>query len=484
MLENLTEDFQNANFGDKRLTKRLVKIVDSLSEHPNVSIPAAVDGRAEMEGAYRFFNNDSVTPQAIEAPHIDATLQRIRQTKVVLLVQDTTQIDLTRPEVQVEGSGPLDSQMRFGAFYHPLVAFDDQGLPLGIPWSKCWVRDQLSENRTATQKREQIRNTPIEQKESMRWLEGFRASKEVAESCPQTQCICVSDREGDIYELLAEPRQTADGNQVHWLVRASHDRYLVDQTAEVDGMGEKKLLSTVHDTKLIYETTIEVSRRVLGRNDVQKLRQQSRDKRLATVQVRAITVRLRPPERPDRQLPDVTVNVILVEETHPPEGEVAIQWLLVTTMPIETREQIELILHYYTLRWQIEVYFKTLKQGCRVEERYFERIGPLVNCFKVYTIVAWKILYLCRLSRECPDVSCEVVFSPSEWKPVYQILRKKTPPKQPPTLNEMVKMIASLGGYVVRKSNQPGTQTLWIGLQRLNDLSNAWVAFGPETRSQ
>lgn len=486
MLDNLlSEEFQNAQFGDQRLTDRFVKIVERLTDHPNASIPAAVDGRAEMEGAYRFFNNPSVTPEAIDAPHIVATRERIRQAKVVVLVQDTTQIDLTRPQIQVEGSGPLETETRFGAFYHPLIAFDTEGVPLGIPWSKCWVRNELKTTRTASQKREQLRNTPIEQKETIRWLEGFRATRETAATCPQTQCICVCDSEADIYEVFSESRQTADGNEAHWLVRACHDRLLttvVDQDREMDSAGGSNLFDVVRNTELLYETTVEVSTRKAKRRDVSRPRQLPRNARIATVQVHATTVRFRAPERPDRQLPDVRANVVLVEEVNPPVGQEPIQWVLITTLPIRTLQQVKLIIHYYTLRWQIEVYFKTLKSGCRVEERYFERMGPMLNCFKVYTIIAWKILYLCRLSRQCPEVSCEVVFEPSEWKPVYQVLRKSAPPKVAPTLNAMVKMIASLGGYVIRTSNQPGTQTLWLGLQRLNDLSNAWISFGPDSR--
>ena len=95
--------------------------------------------------------------------------------------------------------------------------------------------------------------------------------------------------------------------------------------------------------------------------------------------------------------------------------------------------------------------------------------------------MAWKVLYLCRISRECPDLDCEVVFEPNEWKSVYMAVRQKEPPETPPSLNEIIRMIASLGGYVIRKSTQPGTQTLWLGLQRLHDLSTAWTTFGPET---
>ena len=172
----VVESFESARFGDQRLTKRLVTIVDRLSAVPHLSIPAAMNGCAEMEAAYRFFDNPRVSPEAILAPHLSATHERIRQTPVALLVQDTTEIDLTRPEQQVKDAGPLDGHERMGAFYHPLIAFDDQGLALGTVWNKAWAREKIHKQRTPAAKREHIRMLPIEQKESVRWLEGLRAA--------------------------------------------------------------------------------------------------------------------------------------------------------------------------------------------------------------------------------------------------------------------------------------------------------------------
>jgi hypothetical protein len=209
-------------------------------------------------------------------------------------------------------------------------------------------------------------------------------------------------------------------------------------------------------------------------------RQLSRDARVANVEVRATTVTLRPPKRLGRKLPEVTVNVVLVEETDPPENCEPIQWLLVTTLPINDPEQVKTIVQSYCIRWQIEIYFRTIKSGCRIEERQFETLDRLMNCVAVYSIIAWRIMYLCRLGRECPDLDCEVVFEASEWKSVYAIVKKKDPPSTPPRLNEIIRMIASFGGYVNRKSTEPGPQTLWVGLQRTYDLSTAWEAFGPE----
>jgi hypothetical protein len=336
------------------------------------------------------------------------------------------------------------------------------------------VREEIETELTTEEKRKRRLKKPIEEKESIRWVEGVRAAREVAGNCSETECICVADSEADIYELFTEPRTTHHQGQLHLLVRVCQDRALSN--------GEGHLLEEVRKSPCLYESSVDVSRRIPKTLTETRKRRTRRDARIGEVETRAKTVTLRPPYRPDRKLPEVTLNLVLVEEPHPPEGEEAIQWLLITTLPIETVEQVELIVEYYCIRWQIEVYFRTLKSGCRIESRYFERVGRLLNCLAVYSIVAWKVLYLCRLSRECPDLDCEVVFTPSEWRSVYMAVRQKEPPKTRPSLNEMVRMIASLGGYVIRKSTQPGTQTLWLGLQRLHDLSTAWQAFGPPTR--
>jgi hypothetical protein len=470
----VSDCFESARFGDKRLTNRLVKIVDQLSEYPNLSIPGALKVRSEMEAAYRFFDNPRVSPEAILAPHISAAKERIRQSRVALLVQDTTEIDLTRPEQQVQGAGSLDGNKRMGAFYHPLMAFDEQGLPLGTVWNKTWAREQTEEKpekSSAAERREQIRKLPIEEKESIRWLEGFRAALATAKACPQTQCVCVADSEADIYELFLEERRVNETRNLELLVRSDQQRSLSD--------GRGSVLNAIRSAPCLYTCCVDVSKRTLKIKAKKGLRNQPREARLAEVEVRAMTVTLHASHRPGYSLPEVTVNVVLVEEINTPEGQIPIQWILITTLPIDTVEQVQLIVHYYTIRWQIEVYFRTLKSGCRVEERYFENMDRMLNCLAVYTIVAWKVLFLCRLSQECPDLSCEVVFDPSEWMPLYMAIHRMQPPKTPPTLNEVVRMIASLGGYVVRKSTQPGTQTLWIGLQRLHDLSLAWNAFGP-----
>ncbi|MEZ6060015.1 MAG: IS4 family transposase [Planctomycetaceae bacterium] len=168
------------------------------------------------------------------------------------------------------------------------------------------------------------------------------------------------------------------------------------------------------------------------------------------------------------------------EEPNPPEGCEPIRWLLVTTLPIDSPEDVLRVVEYYARRWQIEVYFRTLKTGCRVEQRLFEKLPRTLNCVAVYSIIAWRVMYLCHLGRECPDLDCEIVFSPSEMEVrFYTIVHRRKLPSQPPRLNELIRMIATLGGYVDRPKTHPGTQTLWTGLQRLHCFSLAWDTPAP-----
>jgi hypothetical protein len=472
------EEFVGIHFNDQRLTNRVVTIAEQLGKHCCASIPAATDGRAEMEAVYRFMNNPKVSPEKLTERHCQATLERMQQCDVVLLVQDTTELDLTRPSQQVAGAGPLNHDSRRGSYYHPLMAFDTEGVPLGIPWYEHWVREAIQTDRTIAQKREDVRSKSIEEKESFRWLKGVRAAREIASHAPETQCVVVGDSESDIYEVLAEPRETEDGRCLEILVRAACDRNL-----EVED-GEDKLLARVRSTPCLFRYTVHVSRRTAKTNSKTKSpRKSSRKVRVAEVEVRATTVTVRSPRNSTRR-PSLTYNVVLIEEASPPKGEAPIQWLLITSLPIETEQDIRAIVRYYCHRWQIEIYFRTLKSGCRIQERYFETMNRMENCLAIYSVIAWKIVYLCALGRECPDLPCDVVFTDSEWKSVYTIISKEEPGNEPPTLNEMIRMISSLGGYVRRKTTHPGTQTLWLGLQRLYDFANAWESFGPECQTR
>jgi hypothetical protein len=391
-----------------------------------------------------------------------------------LLVQDTTELVLTRPHQQVAGAGPLSTESRRGAYLHPLVAYTPARLNLGAVWHKSWARDAIDTVRTNKEKSKHLEQVPIEDKESYRWLEGQREARKIAEMCADTQCILVCDSEADIYEVFSEPRQTSHGRPLELLIRGCQDR-------ATDLVG-KSILDLARASDVVHSLVIDVSGREAKTKVETGRRGKSRLARTATVEVRACSVTLRPPWRPDRKLPPITIQVVLVEEASPPEGEDAISWMLLTTLPIDTPEQVLTVVDYYCCRWPIENYFKILKSGCRVEDRLFETLSRELNAVAVYMIVAWRIQLFCHLGRECPDMDCTVIFEESEWKSVYIVATKKEPPEQPPSINTMIRLVASLGGYVARKNTQPGIQTLWIGMQRMRDLATGYDAFGPESK--
>jgi hypothetical protein len=266
--------------------------------------------------------------------------------------------------------------------------------------------------------------------------------------------------------------------QVDWLVRACQNRAL---EAQGDG-GHQCLREQVLSAPVLYEVELLIRGRQAKTAVEDRQRRQNRQSRQARVEVRAATVTLRPPQRGDRRLPPATVNVVLVQEPDPPSGEPAVEWILVTTLPIQSLDQVRRVVEYYCVRWSIEILFRTLKSGCRIEQRRFEDVERVWPCLGLCLIVAWRTLFLCRMGRECPEVDCETVFEPSEWKAVWTAVHHKKPPKKRPRLREMVHLVGRLGGYVERRHSEPGPQTVWIGLQRMYDLAWAWDTFGPAAK--
>ena len=475
----------------ERRNQRLKRLVSELAAKPALSIPAAVGGgHAETAAAYRFFENPAVEFDAILAPHHEATLARARQQATVILAQDTSELELTRPVQRVLGAGPLDAGARRGCFLHPLLAVTPEGVPLGTLWARCWAREDASpETLDQAARKRQRQQTPIEEKESQRWIDGLREAHAVAARLPETEVIAVADSEADIYELLvagqAEESATT-ARRAQWIVRACQDRALrLDKkTEELGNNAEENGVKQVFDA--VAATPVRATYEVSVRGREAKVvcntssRQQPRESRQTLVEVRAATVTLRAPRRPDRKLPDVTINAVLVREVAPPAGEEPIEWLLLTSLPIGTTEEVLRVIQSYCQRWIIELFFRVLKQGCQVESRRFEYLDRVTRFLAVALIVAWRTLYVTRLGRDSPDLDCEAVFTPAEWKPVYQITQKQRPPKRPPKLQAMVRMVAQLGGYVNRpRHDEPGAETIWKGLQRMHDMALCWETFGP-----
>lgn len=463
MCQGIVDELQGIDLGDKRLNDRSEKIIAALAANPEASINAACDGVSDTLAAYRLFNNDSVTPEQILKPHREATLRRMREQPVVLVVQDTTELDYTKHPTS--DAQCLNSELRFGLYEHVSLAVTPDKLCLGVVGSE--FHDRAPETLGKTRER---RTLPIEEKESYRWLKGYRLACELAAECPDTQIISIADRECDIYDIFVDSQQQA-GPKAEYIIRAKEDRCTLEPNPEAG-------------PKAYHKVREEVARSVLrGTRTIELSATPKRSARKARLEIRSLTVQVKPPHARSH-LPSVTHNVVLVEEVGGPDDGTAVSWLLITTLPIETLEDLLKIIDYYVARWTVEIYFRTLKTGCQVEKIQLETNHRLKNCLAFYKIIAWRILYLTYLNRTVPDLPCTAVFAEAEWKSVWRVVTQTPLPPKPPVLSEFMRLLTQLGGYNNRAKELPaGPQPIWTGLRRMTDFATAWLAFGPERGS-
>lgn len=462
MCDGIAAELLGIHLGDKRLNMRSKKLIETLAASPAASINAACQGWSETQAAYRFLNNKLVTPEKIIEPHIQSTKKRIGEQQIVLIAQDTTELDFTKhPPAD---AGCLNKEDRFGLYDHSSVAFTLDGICLGVLDVNFFSRDAESLG-----KAKERSGDPIEEKESFRWLKGYRLACDVAREHPQTQVISVADRECDIYDIFLDAQKQE--LPADFVIRARVDRSTPERNPAAGPAAYRKVRDEVAGSRLRMTRTI---------NLPQTPKRAARD---AVLEMRAIEVTVKPPHARS-QLPNVTLNVVLIEEANPPDEETAVSWLLITSLPIRTRSDILFVADVYIGRWPIEIFFRVLKTGCRVEEIQLEKIERLQNCLMFYKIIAWRLMYVTYLGRESPELPCDVLFAEEEWKPVWKIVSDDAIPEVAPCLSEFIPMLAKLGGYNNRKQDgPPGPQSIWIGLRRMTDFSLAWTTFGPEKKT-
>jgi hypothetical protein len=446
------EEFGQAALGDQRLNKRLLHLARAFYAQPEANIPRACDGnRAATKAAYRFFEHPQVTMNPILKPHYQSTFERVAREATVLAIQDTTALDYRGLE-QTEGLGPVGTSEKegLGLWLHSTLVFNLEGTPLGLIDAQCWAR-----NPAEMGKRHRRKELPITEKESIKWLKSFKAAQGLQRACPNTLVVSVADRESDVFELFDLARRSASV-QPHLLIRANWNRAVQDEDAllwdKVAGLGKA------------------------GKLELQVPRRGGQPARIARMELRFCPVTLRPPNRLGKLKP-VLLWAIEAKEAGAPQGVAPLLWRLLTSLPVQTFEHAVEKLQWYAKRWGIEVFHRTLKSGCKIENRQLGYADRIEACLAIDVVVAWRIFHLCKLGRETPDVPCTVFFAEAEWKGLVAFVTKK-PPANPPTLREAVRMTASLGGFLGRKSDgQPGTQTLWLGLQKLEAITETWTTF-------
>lgn len=215
MCASIGAELATINLGHKKLNKRSVKVLETLAAQPQASINAACQGWNETIAAYRLFDHAQVSPDKILAPHYDATRARIRAQPVVLIVQDTTELDFTAHPPR--DARCLNRAERRGCYDHTSLAVTPEQVALGVVGQELFDRSAESLGNTHARK-----SLPIEEKESYRWLQGYRLACEIARDCPETRIVSVADCEADIYDIfVAGQRQE---HAADFLIRAKEDR--------------------------------------------------------------------------------------------------------------------------------------------------------------------------------------------------------------------------------------------------------------------
>jgi len=457
-------DWAEEEFGRCRLsaplTQRLMTMARDFWSRPMADIPEACQSASKMQAAYRFLSNEDVEFETLLQPHYAATEQRINDVgegSVVLVPQDTTSVNYTALKT-VDGLGPIGTTVdgAQGLHLHSSLAMTVQGVPLGFVDAQCWARDPKEFGKKA--KRAAL---PIEDKESYRWIKSYQAVAAVQKRNPQVQLVSVGDREADIYELFEEALRDPAGPGL--LVRAVHDRKVQDE--------HRRLFDTVQ------------AQPIAGYQSIHLPRQKNRPAREAKLAIRFAAVTLCPPKSKPGLAP-LAVQMVFAQEVDPPAQVEPIEWALLTTIKVDNFEQACEKLAWYTQRWGIEVFHRTLKSGCRVEDRQLGHGDHLQACLAIDMVIAWRIHHMTKLGREIPDLPAEAYFDRDECDVL--IARERRDLKRPidapaPTLYEAIRMIAKLGGFIGRKSDgEPGTETLWRGLLRLDGMTEGWrLASGP-----
>jgi len=449
----IEQELAASKLPDARLEKRLRHLVEQMAKGVGRSIPWACQDWAAAKAAYRFFSNGRVSEEQILAGHFSATRERLGcGEELFLIVHDTTEFSYKREDMAAvglvsKGSVRKDSQghpvyfTTCGINLHSSLAVTLDGLPMGLTAVKFWSRKAFK-GRKAKRK---AHRAPIEEKESIRWLENLRSSTELLGQ-PQ-RCIHVGDQESDIFDLFGTAQQLG----THFLVRTRADR----------------LADGGPDT--VAETIGRSPRRGLYRIAVRNRKGEESE---AVLEIRYRRMCIQTAKGKKKRYPDQMVTVIEAREQEMPPDRDRIDWKLITDLAVNSRQQAVEKVQWYALRWKIEIFHKILKSGCRAEQAKLRTASRLVNLLAVFCILSWRVFWLTMTNRIDPEADPGLVFTDLELRILERLAAdRSTVQLQQQGLSHYLIKLARLGGYLARNSDPPpGNETIWRGLTRLVDI--------------
>jgi hypothetical protein len=438
------DGYEKAILGDKRLSTRLKRLLIQLAFNITVSIAAACKDPYQAKAVYRFIANDKVSTVAITEITHDVSMAKIESENppVVLILQDTSEFNYTNLKA-TEGLGNIGRRRAaMGIVVHTALAVGEDGVVYGLLSQKIWVRPPEEHSKAKLRKK-----LPIEEKESFKWLEAIDST---GASFPEgTLTVHVSDRESDIYEYFCK----AEKEGANYLCRRFQNR-------NINGDDEhKKLDDFAGALPVAGVITVHVPR---NSHTGRKAREAELEIRYGKCKITKSSLLASNKDLPE----SVEVYVVSAVEINRPTDEEGISWQLITNVPTECYEDAVARIAWYAQRWKIEIFHRTLKSGCKVEDLQSDSAEKLSKLIAIYSILALETMDLSYLGRAHPEASCEIRFTEEEWKILYRVANKtRELPDKVPTIQEAVFMVAKLGGFLGRKSDgYPGVTVIWRGL--------------------
>jgi hypothetical protein len=450
----IAREIEESEFKDERIWKRFLKIITQLAKNLGESVPMACQDWANTKAAYRFFSNPNLDEAEILTGHFQSTKDRYQATEgPVLVLHDTTEITYKRSKPSKIGyikecgnrKGLFHQDQKratCGILMHPSLVVTSEGLPLGLCANKFWSRKKFKGVKALYRKKNSTR-IPIEEKESYRWIENLRSSNKLLGDPNRLVHIC--DREGDIYDMF----QAAIQDKSNFLIRVKVDRRTEDETVTINEIMKNAVISGNHE--ITY-------------------RDKNGDEITTDLEIKYEKMTIKPSYGPKQKLyPDTEVTIIFAQERGVPKGSRdLIDWRLITNLPVHCLDDAKEKLKWYSIRWRIEIFFKILKSGCKIEESKLRTADALCKFISINCILAWRIFWMTMINRESESISPLIALTKTEIKILDNL---KPDSKNKKNLSAYLLKIAKLGGYLARNSDSPpGNKVIWRGMARLSDI--------------
>jgi Transposase DNA-binding/Transposase DDE domain len=431
--------FGSVQLHDRRRTRRAVIAATKLAENPLGSLPAQMHTWKETKALYRLLDEPDVTFAALMQPHFQQTREQATGEDVVLLVQDTTDIDLSHRH-KISGVGQIGNERGRGFFVQTVLAVRPQTREvLGCISQEPFVRIPAPEGEQRYQRRKR------EERETDVWMRQVHA---IGTPESGSRWVHIGDRGADMFPFF----QACQATQTHFLVRAAQNRRV-----------------EVCEEEISYSLTQARAFPSQASRVLELPARHGHQKRDAQLQLAFGQMTLLPPRHEPRAGKDpVTVWIVRVWEEQAPEGEEPLEWLLLTSVPTTTLEEAWERVEWYRHRWLVEDYHQCLKSGCRIEERQLQTVDGLMRLLGLLSPLAVRLLQIRACAREDPERPAYEVIEPL----MLAVLAERTGGSPlTMTVGTFWTEVARLGGYLARSHDgPPGWRTIWKGWLSLQTL--------------